>query len=422
MKSIATSSYLSPVASDGGSPNALESTTVEATRRAENADMKPIIEKHIEFWYGRGLNERDDEVGATPFIDACEKGDEASVFLLLVHVAMYLDANDEGVDLPNANSNNLQHVCDSFRGDSNHRGCFNNGSHRSYREEFVNVKDDCGHTALHELAARGHDSILRIVLGFARRHCIRLDVHARDDDCSTALHFAAKNGHESIISMLLEYNRERKDSSRKGASCSCIQENRSSILTAKDNDGWTAMHFAVSNNHMHVVQMLIDAIMKPESTKFNSPNNVTSATADSNTATVNNDLQRMVNASESINGRTPLHLAALNGFAPIVNTLLSNGADIHARETRNHRTALLMAASWCQEECMRLLLESGASIDDQDNHGFTALQISITNGAKESIIRLLLDHGASDGICGQSRGLRLQLVHHLLGASRNDCN
>ncbi|KAI9717833.1 MAG: hypothetical protein M1828_007072 [Chrysothrix sp. TS-e1954] len=76
--------------------------------------------------------------------------------------------------------------------------------------------------------------------------------------------------------------------------------------------------------------------------------------------------------SQNTDGRSPLHVAASQGFHRLVKALLSNGAD-HSVEDKFSAQPLFRAVDMGHEECVRLLLRAGASTDHADNQGRRAL-------------------------------------------------
>lgn len=96
------------------------------------------------------------------------------------------------------------------------------------------------------------------------------------------------------------------------------------------------------------------------------------------------------------NGRTPLHLAAVEGNAEAARFLLSQGAEVEARD-RWGLTPLFVAI---YEEplildrvpLVQLLIESGADIQARDAAGDTPLHMAALG--ETEIAALLLEHGA----------------------------
>lgn len=70
-------------------------------------------------------------------------------------------------------------------------------------------------------------------------------------------------------------------------------------------------------------------------------------------------------------GYTPLHVAALNGHAPVLGLLLSKGSDINAR-ANSGSTPLHLAACCGHLHCVCLLMSRGADQTIKDNRGRTA--------------------------------------------------
>ena len=100
-------------------------------------------------------------------------------------------------------------------------------------------------------------------------------------------------------------------------------------------------------------------------------------------------------------GSTPLHYAARKGHANVVRTLLDAGADAGARND-DGETPLYRAAWHGYPDVVRLLLDAGADIearrdivDDTDN-GATPLHAA-AGGGHADVVRALLDAGADAG-------------------------
>lgn len=93
-------------------------------------------------------------------------------------------------------------------------------------------------------------------------------------------------------------------------------------------------------------------------------------------------------------GWTPLHLATHYGHAAVVETLLANNADLHARSENSMRNqALHAAAAGRQPDTARLLLRAGADANATQAAGFVALHSAAQNG-DVALVELLLAHGA----------------------------
>jgi ankyrin repeat protein len=150
-----------------------------------------------------------------------------------------------------------------------------------------------------------------------------------------------------------------------------------------NQDGQTALMLAIQNGDMDLVRLLVAAGAN-------------------------------VNAVERVQDQTPLMWAAAGGnnAAEMVDFLIANGADVHARAqfhdwpsqiTSEPRwqyhsygglTALLYAARDGCFECVESLVTAGADIDLPTPEGVTALMIALDNGHND-VAKWLLDQGAN---------------------------
>lgn len=94
--------------------------------------------------------------------------------------------------------------------------------------------------------------------------------------------------------------------------------------------------------------------------------------------------------------QTALFIAASTGHEPVVNLLLSNGADPN-HSNKSKETALLLASSGGHEPVVQLLLKNGADPHISDNDGNTALFLAAGEG-HELVVQLLLDCGANPNL------------------------
>jgi ankyrin repeat protein len=186
--------------------------------------------------------------------------------------------------------------------------------------------------AVGPVARSGHESVIQLLIEEGA------DVTAKADDGWTALHLAAQNGHDAAIELLLE---------------------RGADVAAKDNDGWTALHLAAQNGHETVVQLLLEK--------------ETDVTVKDNS------------------GETALHLAALNGNEAMIKLLLETGADVAAKDNDGW-TALHYAAQNGHKAVIILLLENGADTAAKDDHRWTALHLAAQNG-HEAVVERLIENG-----------------------------
>ncbi|KAI0256870.1 L-asparaginase [Lactifluus subvellereus] len=75
-------------------------------------------------------------------------------------------------------------------------------------------------------------------------------------------------------------------------------------------------------------------------------------------------------------GRSPLHVAAINGSTQSVDALLKAGALVHLRDSLGH-TALYYAARQGHDEIVSMLVSAGANLGGADVEGFASLAVKM---------------------------------------------
>ncbi|HEU4624459.1 MAG TPA: ankyrin repeat domain-containing protein [Steroidobacteraceae bacterium] len=132
-------------------------------------------------------------------------------------------------------------------------------------------------------------------------------------------------------------------------------------VNQRTSDGTSALHWAVYNNDVALVDHLLAAHADPNA---------------------KNDY-----------GSTPLSEAAVVGNAEVVRKLLKAGADVES-PNRDGQTALMIVARTSNLDVAKLLLDHGAAVDAREQwRGQTALMWAAAE-AQPEMVRLLIKHHA----------------------------
>ncbi|MBA3954125.1 ankyrin repeat domain-containing protein [Candidatus Dependentiae bacterium] len=179
-------------------------------------------------------------------------------------------------------------------------------------------------TALYGAAENGHLPVIKLLLAQGA------DINAglNEDTCPakvSALHLAAQNGHTEVAQYLLA---------------------NGSSVTAQNSKEKTPLHIAFENNHIPIIDLLIN--------------------------------------HASGHDWTHIHGAAVNGDARLINFLLANGADINAKDADN-KTPLHKVAHLGKCAVIQLLLDKGALVDAKTVDNYTPLHLAMCT--KYSVVR-----------------------------------
>jgi uncharacterized protein len=114
-------------------------------------------------------------------------------------------------------------------------------------------------------------------------------------------------------------------------------------------------------------------------------------------------------------GWTPLHYAATGGHVPIVEFLLDESAYIDA-ESPNGTTPLMMAAMYGSPEAVKVLIQAGADLTLKNQLGMTALDFAVRG--QRANAQELIETGLSRLAERQKRNSQLQPVPAIQPSAR----
>ncbi|CAD5217764.1 unnamed protein product [Bursaphelenchus xylophilus] len=178
------------------------------------------------------------------------------------------------------------------------------------------------------------------------------------------------------------------------------------VINFQDQNGNTALHYAVSHENYGVVSVLLDAkICRVDDTnKAGYSPVMLAALCDIKNETEAAIVQRLfergnVNAKAVYHGQTALMLAVSHGRVETTNLLISCGADVNLKDI-DGSTALMCAAEHGHKELVKILLKRpgiDASLTDCDNQ--SALSIAMENQHRDIgvLIYAHLNYGRTDG-------------------------
>ncbi|WP_300555311.1 ankyrin repeat domain-containing protein [Limnohabitans sp. Rim8] len=118
-------------------------------------------------------------------------------------------------------------------------------------------------------------------------------------------------------------------------------------------------------------------------------------------------VKKLVNNDADVNkpGWTPLHYAATGGHVPVIEFLLEESAYIDA-ESPNGTTPLMMAAMYGSPEAVKVLIQAGADLTLKNQQGMTALDFAVRG--QRANARELIETGLSRLADRQKRDSQLQ--------------
>ncbi|CAG5876297.1 unnamed protein product [Menidia menidia] len=231
-----------------------------------------------------------------------------------------------------------------------------------------NLANHRGSTPLH-LATEKHLKPLAEIL-LSRRST---NVNAKDEDQYTALHWAAQNGDEAITRLLLD---------------------RGAAINETDGQGRTPAHVACQHGQEHVIRVLLS---RGADVRIKGKDNWTALhfAAWQGHLGIVKLLVKQAGADvdgQTSDGRTPLHLASQRGQYRVARILIELGADVHMRSA-GLNAPLHVAAETGHTSTSRLLIKHQADIHAQNSDGLTPLHMASQRGHLATV-KMLIAEGA----------------------------
>jgi uncharacterized protein len=134
-------------------------------------------------------------------------------------------------------------------------------------------------------------------------------------------------------------------------------------VNAPQNDGATAVHWAVFKSDKEMLDLLLKAGASPKAANREGATPLWLASVNGNAPIVEALIKAGADPNEKLPlGRTPLMEAARTGNLDTIKVLLDRGADINAKETLRGTTPLMWAADEGHAPAIKLLIDRGADI------------------------------------------------------------
>nr|XP_014342061.1 PREDICTED: transient receptor potential cation channel subfamily A member 1 [Latimeria chalumnae] len=299
----------------------------------------------------------------------------------------------------------------------------------SGKKDLVNIPDGIMQTPLHRAAVFDHYEVVDYLLSKGA------NIDSVDCELRSALLLATSCGAWKTVNLLVSKGVNTKLKDKSGCNflhlvalqprglknlneevlqvqhCSnCIKE----LLNDVDNDGCTPLHYACKQGVSDSVNNMIGLKVCVLSKTKNKRSALHFAAAYGRFHTCRNLLQnmsdtRLLNEGDE-KGMTPLHMAAENGHAKVVQLLLKKGA-LTLCDFKEY-TSLHYAALGGYTQTMQVLLDTHLKLmDETEEEGNTALHLAAREG-HTSAVCLLLAKGAKITLNKSNASFLHEAVHH----------
>ena len=235
----------------------------------------------------------------------------------------------------------------------------------------IEVKDQSGCSPLHLACLSGELELVKMLVKAGAGVCVT------DNAGRTCFMFAAYHGHTETVRYLMD------------ASHTALN-----LTNQKGEAQWSALFYAIHQNHADVVQVLIDAGADIEAKDERGCSPLHEACGSGELEIVKVLVKAGSGVSVTDNkGNACLNLAAQNGHTETVRYLLClPEVDVNQSVNNSGLTSLNHAVSQKHSDVVQVLIDAGADVE-ANNMGLTPLHRACKCGALE-IVQMLVEAGA----------------------------
>lgn len=279
------------------------------------------------------------------------------------------------------------------------------------------IVDRC--VSLLEDAIMSNENVYNLVINETKRMYVSKDMHQKYEDVVEYLSqeifcgFSKEIKKEAVFQILLDKGFLEIDPEELGVGAfirrmikanhldaleDCItkltadhwkEQNVKSILNETNRDGMTALHLAVKNRKINLVNALLQLGADPNiaNAKGNTP--LVTALDDRQNDMAKVLIQHGADPTvKDMQGMTALMWVAYYGYKDILMQMIDKVPSLNSRDKKGY-TALMMACEAGHKEIVSELIQHGANMNIRDNSGATALHWSLQDNQTDIALELI---------------------------------